>query len=132
MTGEKNSLPGSFRATKPPTAIVRAFGRLKVRQKLAILHNIFFLRAGDFGICFADTAVLAAFGVDAGARIPAVFADVFSGLLEPPSGGKSESDIYRLPGRLGSRFSIVPKELLLHLEAGRGAHGELRLRCCIG
>lgn len=43
MSAEKSSRPGSFRATKPPNAMVRAFGKLKVRQKLAILHNIFFL-----------------------------------------------------------------------------------------
>ena len=42
MSAEKSSRPVNFRTTKPPTVMVRAFGRLKVRQKLAILHNIFF------------------------------------------------------------------------------------------
>lgn len=42
MSAEKNSRPSNFKPAKPPNIFVRLFGGLKVRQKLAILHNIFF------------------------------------------------------------------------------------------
>ena len=42
MTGEKSWPRGNHRAAKPPRFLVRRFGGLKVRQKLAILHNVFF------------------------------------------------------------------------------------------
>ncbi len=42
MIVEKNSPLNSCKAAKPPHVLIRAFGRLKVRQKLAVLHNIFF------------------------------------------------------------------------------------------
>lgn len=47
MSAGKNTRPASLRSGRlktgaPPNVMVRAFGRLKVRQKLAILHNIFF------------------------------------------------------------------------------------------
>jgi len=42
LSAEKSSRLSSFKPTKPPNLFVRIFGGLKVRQKLAILHNIFF------------------------------------------------------------------------------------------
>ncbi len=42
MSAEKSSRLSSFSRNKPPNLFVRIFGSLKVRQKLAILHNIFF------------------------------------------------------------------------------------------
>lgn len=42
MSAEKNSRLSSFNRTKPPNVLVRIFGGLKVRQKLALLHNVFF------------------------------------------------------------------------------------------
>lgn len=39
---EKNSLLKTGRRVKPPSVLTRQFGRLKVRHKLAILHNVFF------------------------------------------------------------------------------------------
>ncbi len=42
MSADKNSRPSSFRAVRQPNYAVRAFGGLKVRHKLAVLHNIFF------------------------------------------------------------------------------------------
>ncbi len=43
MSAERNLLPTSKKpADKPPNIVLRSFGGLKVRQKLAILHNIFF------------------------------------------------------------------------------------------
>ncbi len=42
MNAEKSSPLNSFKIAKPPHVLVRAFGRLKVRQKLAVLHNTFF------------------------------------------------------------------------------------------
>jgi signal transduction histidine kinase len=38
----KNSRLGNCRAAKPPNVLIRSFGGLRVRHKLAILHNIFF------------------------------------------------------------------------------------------
>jgi C4-dicarboxylate-specific signal transduction histidine kinase len=43
LSAEKNSRLSSFSRTKPPNVLVRIFGGLKVRQKLALLHNVFFL-----------------------------------------------------------------------------------------
>jgi signal transduction histidine kinase len=40
---ERNLRLNSTHSAKPPNVVLRAFGGLKVRQKLAILHNIFFL-----------------------------------------------------------------------------------------
>lgn len=42
MSAEKNSRLSSFRQTRPPNLLFRVFGGLKVRQKLALLHNVFF------------------------------------------------------------------------------------------
>jgi signal transduction histidine kinase len=42
LNKEKRSLRSNARRPKPPNLVYRAFGRLKVRKKLAILHNIFF------------------------------------------------------------------------------------------
>ena len=43
MNLAKNSLLNGNKQVKPPQLLVRNFGRLKVRWKLAVLHNIFFL-----------------------------------------------------------------------------------------
>jgi signal transduction histidine kinase len=42
MSADKNSRHSSFKPVRPPTYAVRAFGGLKVRHKLAVLHNVFF------------------------------------------------------------------------------------------
>ncbi len=42
MSAGKNSRPGNCKAAKPPNVLVRSVGGLRVRYKLAILHNIFF------------------------------------------------------------------------------------------
>jgi signal transduction histidine kinase len=42
LSPEKSSPLSSFKTAKPPQSVYRVFGELKVRQKLAILHNIFF------------------------------------------------------------------------------------------
>jgi hypothetical protein len=42
MSADKNSRHNSFKPVKPHSYAVRAFGGLKVRHKLAVLHNIFF------------------------------------------------------------------------------------------
>jgi signal transduction histidine kinase len=42
LNGEKSWRHSSYRPTKPPKAIVRNFGGLKVRYKLVVLHNFFF------------------------------------------------------------------------------------------
>ena len=42
MTARRNWRSNDCKDLKPPTAIYRVFGGLKVRHKLAILHNIFF------------------------------------------------------------------------------------------
>ncbi|HMF77806.1 MAG TPA: HAMP domain-containing sensor histidine kinase [Bryobacteraceae bacterium] len=42
MSPDKNSRPNSFKPVKHPNYAIRAFGGLKVRHKLAVLHNIFF------------------------------------------------------------------------------------------
>ncbi len=44
MSGDRNSRLNTHKArTNPPNLAVRTFGKLKVRQKLAFLHNFFFL-----------------------------------------------------------------------------------------
>lgn len=44
MSADRNSRLNTHRApTNPPNLAVRTFGKLKVRQKLAFLHNFFFL-----------------------------------------------------------------------------------------
>ncbi len=43
MSAERNLRLSNSKPAKPPNVLFRAFGGLKVRQKLAILHNIFFL-----------------------------------------------------------------------------------------
>ncbi len=42
MSAERNWLGNKSMPAKPPSFLLRAFGGLKVRQKLAILHNVFF------------------------------------------------------------------------------------------
>ncbi|MGI8958761.1 MAG: hypothetical protein ACR2IV_03165 [Bryobacteraceae bacterium] len=42
MSLEKSSRANRSNPTEPPTFIVRAFGALKVRPKLVVLHNVFF------------------------------------------------------------------------------------------
>jgi len=42
LTPTRNLLRSNCKAAEPPNIVARAFGGLKVRQKLAILHNIFF------------------------------------------------------------------------------------------
>lgn len=42
MTGEKNSLSNRLELAHPPRWFTRHFGRLKVRYKLMVLHNLFF------------------------------------------------------------------------------------------
>jgi hypothetical protein len=42
LKAEKSSLPSNSRQYKPPVWPLRQFGGLKVRYKLAILHNLFF------------------------------------------------------------------------------------------
>ncbi|MBV8072080.1 MAG: HAMP domain-containing histidine kinase [Acidobacteriaceae bacterium] len=42
MSAEKNWRRSSYSEPRPPGFAVRTFGGLKVRQKLAVLHNIFF------------------------------------------------------------------------------------------
>lgn len=42
MTADRNSRPNRFRRVRQPNYAIRAFGGLKVRHKLAVLHNIFF------------------------------------------------------------------------------------------
>ncbi len=42
MNGEKSWPQNSGRPAKPPKALVRNFGALKVRYKLVVLHNFFF------------------------------------------------------------------------------------------
>ena len=43
MKLERNLRLGSQTPARPPSTIFRAFGGLKVRQKLVVLHNLFFL-----------------------------------------------------------------------------------------
>lgn len=43
MNRARNLRRNSFDRAKPPKPLVRAFGRLKVRQKLVFLNNLFFL-----------------------------------------------------------------------------------------
>lgn len=43
MSAERNLRLSNFKPAKPPSLLFRAFGGLKVRQKLAVLHNLFFL-----------------------------------------------------------------------------------------
>lgn len=43
MSAARNLRLSSSKPAKPPNVLFRAFGGLKVRQKLAILHNLFFL-----------------------------------------------------------------------------------------
>ena len=43
MNRERNLRLGNARPAKPPNPLFRAFGGLKVRQKLVVLHNLFFL-----------------------------------------------------------------------------------------
>lgn len=43
MSAERNLHLSNSKPAKPPNVVFRAFGGLKVRQKLAILHNLFFL-----------------------------------------------------------------------------------------
>ena len=42
MSTHRNLRPSNSKPAKPPNVVFRAFGGLKVRQKLAILHNVFF------------------------------------------------------------------------------------------
>ncbi|MBV8705736.1 MAG: hypothetical protein JO182_15900 [Acidobacteriaceae bacterium] len=42
MSVGKNSRLSNCKAAKPPNVLIRSFGGLRVRHKLAILHNIFF------------------------------------------------------------------------------------------
>ena len=42
MSAEKSWLRSRYKEAKPPGYLFRSFGRLRVRQKLAVLHNIFF------------------------------------------------------------------------------------------
>jgi signal transduction histidine kinase len=42
LSAGTNSRPNSFKPIKAPNYAIRAFGGLKVRHKLAVLHNIFF------------------------------------------------------------------------------------------
>jgi len=41
--GERNLRLSNSKPVRPPNVCIRAFGALKVRQKLVILHNLFFL-----------------------------------------------------------------------------------------
>ena len=43
MNGEKNWLPSNHRSARLPKWLVRHFGSLRVRYKLMVLHNLFFL-----------------------------------------------------------------------------------------
>ena len=43
MGPEKSSLLNSYRASKPPNPALRFFSGWKVRKKLALLHNVFFI-----------------------------------------------------------------------------------------
>ncbi len=43
MSPEKNSRLNSYRSAKPPNSLLRVFGGWKVRKKLALLHNLFFI-----------------------------------------------------------------------------------------
>ncbi len=43
MNPEKSSRLNSYRAPKPPNALLRIFSGWKVRKKLALLHNLFFI-----------------------------------------------------------------------------------------
>lgn len=43
MTGDKSSLFNRLELARPPRWFTRHFGRLKVRYKLMVLHNLFFL-----------------------------------------------------------------------------------------
>jgi signal transduction histidine kinase len=42
LSAEKSSRLSNYKRTRPPSFLVRIFGGLKVRQKLALLHNVFF------------------------------------------------------------------------------------------
>jgi len=43
LNGEKSSLPVNGKRTTPPKWLIRYFGGLRVRYKLVLLHNLFFL-----------------------------------------------------------------------------------------
>ena len=108
MSVGKNSRLGNCKAAKPPNVLIRSFGGLRVRHKLAILHNIF------FGV-LAVSVYLSLIPLLSGhleatrEREFRMYAQMFSsGLLNEHQSG-TDSSIYELRG--GSAASLhLPTE----------------------
>jgi signal transduction histidine kinase len=99
----KNSRLGNCKAAKPPNVLIRSFGALRVRYKLAILHNIFF---GVLTVSvYLSVIPLLSGHLDATReREFRMYAQMFSsGLLNEHQPG-ADSSIYEL--RVGSAASL--------------------------
>lgn len=96
MSVEKSSRLNSLRATKPPNVMVRAFGGLKVRQKLAILHNVFFSVLA-ISVYLSLIPLFSQHLELTQEREFRLYSRMFaSGLIAPSGEHRSESDVYRL------------------------------------
>ena len=119
MSAEKNSRPANFRATKTPNAMVRAFGRLKVRQKLALLHNIFFFVLA-MSVYLSLIPVFSQQLKMTQEREYQLYSQMFSsGLLQSPSAGE-DTIIYRLRQNTAAGFGLSQRALK-QLNAGSKA-----------
>lgn len=110
MIAEKNLPFATCRTAKPPHGIVRAFGRLKVRQKLALLHNTFFCVLA-ISVYLSLLPLLSEDFAATQAREFGLYSQLFSSGLLSDVHTPSETGVYEL--RTGSAAA-------LHLDA----HGQ--------
>ncbi len=103
MSVGKNSRLGNYKTAKPPNVLIRSFGGLRVRYKLAILHNIFFCVLA-ISVYLSLIPLLAGHLEATREREFRMYAQMFSsGLLNEHQSG-ADSSIYEL--RRGSTVSL--------------------------
>ncbi len=95
MSVEKSSHLANCRSARPPNVLVRAFGRLKVRQKLAVLHNVFFCVLAA-SVYLSLIPVLSEDLSATQTRDFRMYSQMFSSGLLGETNTKGENDIYEL------------------------------------
>jgi signal transduction histidine kinase len=104
----KNSRLNNCRAAKPPNVLIRSFGALRVRHKLALLHNLFFFVLA-ISVYFSLIPLLSGHLEATREREFRMYAQMFSsGLLHQDQPG-AESSIYELKAGSAASLHLSPE-----------------------
>lgn len=109
MTGDKSSLSNRLELARPPRWFARHFGRLKVRYKLMVLHNLFFLVL-SVSVYFSVIPVFSEHIASARQRELQMMSQIFGAELPLDQGDeKEELSIYDLRRGTAAELGLSPE-----------------------